>query len=319
MASQQKGKLPPYCSVDKYGYKLKRYEGRVNGKIKWGKTQIIAPADAPMSEVWRAYEEAVGDGTQTLNWLVSKYRDSDKFKTLSPKSQREYSKALEKLLNAPVGNAVFGSIALHLIDKRSIRSYLDTYPSPVAANRQVAVLKAAWNWAIQRYSIPDNPAIGVSLNREAPRKRLISQDEMIWVQRNAPAPIYQMCELAYLLRARLGEVLALTVEDVSESHVRLIRTKGSEGEMTIISDRLRAALEPVRGGTHICHQYTEHGFRSAWTRLKKKMIADGMEPFNFHDLKASGISDHETNHSGHRSPAMRKTYVRKLQEVPATR
>ena len=78
---------------------------------------------------------------------------------------------------------------------------------------------------------------------------------------------------------------------------RLVRTKGSEGELTIISDRLRAALEPVRGGTHICHQYTEHGFRSAWARLKKKMIEDGIEPFNFHDIKASGISDHQTNHS----------------------
>ena len=49
-----KSKLPPYVSVDKYGYKLKRYEGRVHGKIRWGKTKIIAPADAPMSEVWRA-------------------------------------------------------------------------------------------------------------------------------------------------------------------------------------------------------------------------------------------------------------------------
>ena len=92
----------------------------------------------------------------------------------------------------------------------------------------------------------------------------------MWVQRNAPPPIFQMVELAYLLRARLGEVLALTVKDVSESHVRLVRTKGSEGELTIVSDRLRAALEPARGGTHICHQYTEHGFRSAWARLKRR-------------------------------------------------
>jgi hypothetical protein len=45
----------------------------------------------------------------------------------------------------------------------------------------------------------------------------------------------------------------------------------------------------------------------------------GIEPFPFHDLKSKGVSDHETNHSGHRSPSMRKTYVRKSQEVPATR
>ena len=319
MARKKGRKLPPYCLEDKYGVRFKPYLGRVNGKTKWGKTITIAPPDTPMSEVWARYEEVIGKGDQNLYWLVSQYLSSDKFKSLSDKSQKDYSKALQKLLSEPVGNGNFGSVALHLIDKRSIRSYLDAYPSPIAANRQIAVLKAAWNWAIQRYDIPENPAIGVSLNREAPRVRFVSQDELSWVKRNSPPPIYQMCELAYLLRARLGEVLALTVEDVSESHVRLVRSKGSEGELTIISDRLRAALEPVRGGTHICHQYTEHGFRSAWARLKKKMVADGLEPFNFHDIKASGISDHETNHSGHRSPAMKKVYIRTLQEVPATR
>lgn len=311
----RKTKLPPYVSVDKYGYKLKRYEGRVHGKIKWGKTTIIAPADAPMSEVWRAYEEAVGDGTQNLYWLVSKYLDSDKFKSLSDKSQKDYSKALQRLLSEPVSNKTFGSVALHLIDKRSIRSYLDAYPSPVAANRQIAVLKAAWNWALERHDIPANPCLGVRLNREAPRSRYVTDDEMKGAMDLAPPPIKQMMELAYLLRARYSEVLNLTVDDVSDTHVRLIRLKGSEGELCALSDRLRDAVSDVRAHPYICHRFTESGFSSAWRRLMAKVD----KPFTFHDLKAKGISDHQTNHSGHRSPAMRKTYVRKLQEVPATR
>ena len=49
----------------------------------------------------------------------------------------------------------------------------------------------------------------------------------------------------------------LTVEDVSDSHVRLIRLKGSEGELTIVSERLRAALSDVRGGDMVTHRYTE--------------------------------------------------------------
>jgi hypothetical protein len=78
-------------------------------------------------------------------------------------------------------------------------------------------------------------------------------------------------------------------------------------------------VSDVRGGKHICYQYSESGFRSAWRRLPANMKKAGIEPFPFHDLKSKGVSDHETNHSGHRSPSMRKTYVRKLQEVPATR
>ena len=313
------GKLPPYCLSDKYGYRYKPYLGRVMGKIKWGPTVFLAPPDATMSEVWKAYEELTSGPKDTVGWLLNLYRDSERFKELSPKSQKDYSKAIDKLIGAPVGNIKFGDAKLLQVKKQTVRSYLDAYPSPVAANRQIAVLKSAWNWTLERHEVPDNPCIGVKLNREAPRERYVTDHEYETVLRMAPPPIQQIMEISYLLRARLGEVLGLTLEDLTDSHVRLIRSKGSEGELTIISERLRAALEPVRGVTHICHQYSEHGFRSAWARLKKKMIKAGIEPFTLHDLKARGISDHINNFGGHRSPAMRKTYVRKLQEVPATR
>ena len=319
MANRSKRKLPPYCLEDKYGVRFKPYLGRVNGKIKWGKTITIAPPDTPMSEVWRLYEEMVGDERQTLGWLLALYKDSDRFRELSPKSQKDYAKAIEKLTGAPVGNDRFGSIELRLIDKRSIRSYLDTYPSPVAANRQIAVLKSAWNWVLERYEVPDNPCLGVRLNRESARDRYIKDEELKGAMELAPPPIQQMMELAYLLRARLSEVLNLTVDDVSDTHVTLRRLKGSEGELCALSDRLRAAVSDVRGGRHICYQYSESGFRSAWRRLQANMKKAGIEPFPFHDLKSKGVSDHETNHSGHRSPSMRKTYVRKLQQVEATR
>jgi integrase len=315
----KKRKLPPYVSVDKYGYKLKRYEGRVHGRIRWGRTTIIAPADAPMSEVWRAYEEAVGDGTRTVGWLLNLFMGSDQFDGLAAKTQKDYRKSIERLVNAPVGNDRLGSVSLDRLDKRSIRGYLDTYGAPVAANRQVAILKSAWNWALERYSIPANPTIGVRLFRETPRTRYVTDDDFSTVQGLAPAPIAQMMELAYLLRARLSEVLNLTTDDVTDTHVRLIRLKGSEGELTILSDRLRAAVSDVRGGNHVCHRYSESAFRSAWRRLQGKMSEAGIEPYRFHDIKSKGVSDHQTQHSGHRSAAMRKTYVRKLLEVPATR
>ena len=314
-----RGKLPPYCLSDKYGYRYKPYLGRVLGKIKWGPTVFLAPPDATMSEVWKAYEELTSGPKDTVGWLLNLYRDSERFKELSPKSQKDYSKAIEKLIQAPVGAIKFGDAKLTQVKKQTVRSYLDAYPSPVAANRQIAVLKSAWNWTLERYEVPDNPCIGVKLNREAPRERYVTDDEYETVLRMAPPPIQQMMELAYLLRARLSEVLNLTVDDVSDTHVTLIRLKGSEGELTMLSERLSAAVSDVRGGSHICYQYSESGFRSAWRRLQGKMREIGMEPWPFHDIKSKAVSDHPTNHSGHRSPSMRKTYVRTLQEIPATR
>ena len=47
-----------------------------------------------------------------------------------------------------------------------------------------------------RPSIPDNPCIGVKLNREAPRERYVTDDEFETVLRMAPPPISQMMELS---------------------------------------------------------------------------------------------------------------------------
>ena len=83
----------------------------------------------------------------------------------------------------------------------------------------------------------------------------------------------------------------------------------------MLSERLRDALSDVRGEPYVTHRYSESAFRSAWRRLQGKLD----NPFTFHDLKAKGITDHKDNHGGHRSPQMRKTYVRQLPEIPATR
>jgi integrase len=128
-----------------------------------------------------------------------------------------------------------------------------------------------------------------------------------------------MMELSYLLRARLGEVLALRVDDVKDEHIVLRRSKGSEGELTMLSERLIDAVSVIRGGDMVAHQYSQGGFSSAWRRLQGHMKKAGIEPFPFHDIKSKGISDHKDNFGGHRSLNMRKVYVRKLQEVEATK
>ena len=316
---EKKNQLPKYVSINGDKYRYREYLGVVDGKVKFGPSRILASIHAPMSEVWAAYESIKGESQETISWLLNKYQGSGKFNDLSPKSQKEYAKSITKLKEAKAGPIAFGDASLSSVTKRSIRSFLDNYPSPVAANRHIAVLKAAWNWAAQRYDIGDNPCTGVELNKERPRDRYVNEDEYVKVLEMAPPELQQYMELSYLLRARLSEVRALTVDDVSDTHVRLERLKGSEGELTLISDRLRSALSDVRGHPHIVHQYTESGFRSAWRRLQSKMKGAGVEPFNFHDLKARGVSDHEQNFAGHKSGAMRSVYVRKLQEVPATR
>ena len=311
--------LPKYVFRARNAFWYKPWLGRVDGKQKWGKTIRLADDSVPMSELWSIYEGLGQAEKDTVRWMMDLYLGSQQFERLKPKTKKDYLAAVEKICNKPVGSKTFGESRLNRVTKRTIRDYLDTYPHPVAANRHIAVLKSAWSWCEERHDIPENPCKSVKLNREEPRQRYVSDDDYETVLRMAPPPIQQMMELAYLLRGRLSEVLAIRAEHIHDDYLEFHRLKGSEGELCELSDRLRDALSVVRGGEYVCHQYSESGFRSAWRRLQAGMRRDGIEPFPFHDLKAKGVSDHETNHSGHRSASMRKTYVRKLQEVPATR
>ena len=124
-----------------------------------------------------------------------------------------------------------------------------------------------------------------------------------------------MMELAYLLRARLGEVRNLRVEDVFDDYVVLRRQKGSEGVNTqcsqSASERLSATLGEIPTSPIGTVTVPSEALGGAYRVLDN--------PFTFHDLKAKGITDHKDNHGGHRSPQMRKTYVRQLPEIPRTR
>ena len=315
---EKKSQLPKYVFQARNAYWYKPWLGRVDGKQRWGKVVRLADDTVPMSELWAIYEGLGKAPKDTVRWMFDLYLESQQFARLKPKTQKDYNTAVAKMCDKAAGGITFGECRLNKVTKRTIRDYLDTYPHPVAANRHIAVLKSAWSWCEERHEIPENPCKSVKLNREEPRQRLVTEGEFETVRRIAPPPISQMMELAYLLRGRLSEVLAVKVEHISDTHLEFHRLKGSEGEMTILSDRLRDALSVVRGGEYVCHQYSESGFRSAWRRLQASMKKHGIEPFPFHDLKAMGLSNHRDHWAGHRSPRMRKTYLRSLQETPAT-
>lgn len=110
-------------------------------------------------------------------------------------------------------------------------------------------------------------------------------------------------ELAYLCRARWGEVARIKNSDITEQGIQLVRGKGSEGEVTAWTTRLRSVVQdcqshntgapsPLAGGfllhnerVQAIHQNT---FQTAWGRAMRKWVAAGNERFTFHDPKAEG-------------------------------
>lgn len=328
--------LPPYVYRRRHGFIYRQYLGSENGRAKFGKDVFLGGLDTPIREIWVAYDQALGKSTDTLNWLLDEYHKSSQFQELAPKTRKDYDGYRKTLTSQDAGGKPFGQFSLVDIDMYTIRGYLDTYShngrrAPISANRQIQYLKAVWNWALERHKdIPPNPCIGVKLNKQTPRRRLVSREDYEKVRALATGYIPIMMEIAYLCRARRGEITTLKRSDVLEEGLRLVRAKGSEGEITLWSPRLRAAVEAAKAynagapspvtGAWLIHDKAgqpikKNAFDSAWQKVMAKAEAEGVDRFTFHDLKAAGYSEMKNPYAGHASGNMHKVYMRKLRHI----
>jgi len=343
-------RLPPYVYPRKSRncYIHREYLG----KGKFGKESRLCSIDEPISKVWAAYDSLNISSSTTLQWLLDTYNKCQDFRSLAQSTQAQYQSYRDTLCSAKTANgSTFGQFDLAKITRRSIRGYLDKAEFKVGANRHIQYLKAAWNWGSQRYAqVPEaNPCEKVSLNKEQSRTRYVEDWEYSLVQdvidQTTRSPhLSLMMEFAYLCRLRCSEVRALRLSDIEDGYIRILRGKGSDGELTRISPRLQQAITqskalnpsapaPIKG-TYLIHTkkglpISKNAFDSAWQRVMKKAVTTGIkigdkqlkleEPFNFHDLKAKGVSDHTEHESGHRSEKAHKIYMRKLRKVDATK
>lgn len=308
---------------------------------------VIIETDEIKHRVIAAKIKAEADmiAREDMNWLITLHFNSPQFKELALTTRKNDLIKIERIRN------VFGAMNPKDVTSGHIRIYIDKVgeTSKSSANRDHGLLSRIFNWAKERDLVSINPTHGVRKFTEKPRDRYV-EDWEYWLmyeaalQSSYPWVAPQM-EIAYLCRMRSNEVRGLLVDKhLLEEGIFVQRGKGSKNEITAWSDRLRKAVEdadklspnaPKRikdrplfynksGGP-----VSESSFKSAWRRIRDTALNDGIdidgikvklkESFNFHDLKAKGITDHETKHGGHRSKKMEAVYDRKPEIIKATR
>lgn len=337
-------KLPKGVYRDRSRYAYKPYLGKENGKNKWGKPVRLAALDAPLSEVWKAYELITGERTDTLKWLLTEYNNSAAFLECAPATQILYEKYFKALTEKKTKSGkLFGDFELTLITRKVIQRYLDNENAKVAANRRIQYLKAAWNWGINRLDgVPEpNPCMGVQLNKEKPRDKYVTPEEYLIVYQAALSmrnPIFAYAlEIAYLCRARRDEVFSMTYDDILDDGLMLNRGKGSKSEVILWSKRLRDAVEgcktiypnaptPITGALLLHNKNGKkclgNALDSAWQRVMQKAKDKfGLKShFTFHDIKAAGCTDAEfENAGGHKTKKMEAIYDRLPGKKEATK
>ncbi|WP_221794596.1 site-specific integrase [Oceanobacter mangrovi] len=279
-----------------------------------------------------------------MNWLFDNYSKSIQFARLSFQTKQGDEIRLRRI------RLVFGAMLPSKVTSGHVRQYMDKIgeTAPVSANRDHGFLSRVFSWAKERNIVKDNPVRDVKKFPESPRDRYVEDWEYDLVYRVALTTAYPwiapMMEIAYLCRMRSQEIRHLATDrHLLPEGIFVERGKGSSNEITLWSERLEKAVKlaeellgkakqtenaplfPARSGGFI----SKTAFSSAWRRVREKATTEGImidgvqtvltHRFNFHDLKAKGVTDHETKASGHKTKKMQAIYDRKPAQTKATR
>lgn len=339
-------RLPPYVARGTSAYLYIPY---VKGQKRT--SYRLCGLDAPLSEVWSSYEKfATKKQTGTLQWLLTQYKKSPAFTSFKgePKSRKtiaEHEKHIELICGYEINGRTFGEASLDAFKPSVIRNFLDWRAAnggAISGNHQVSIISKAWNWARERDIVElPNPCIGVTRNPKKPRSHYADDKNYEgWLkyldEKNAPAFLHIVTELAYLCRMRKIECLTATKSQVLEKGFDTLRAKGSRDAITSYSPRLKAVLarceqlakKAERGRfsqylvlTNSGHPVKERGFNSSWQRHMKNAIELGYvkERFTTHDLKRKGATDsnQDATISTGNSAEMTKVYdVSKIDAEP---
>ncbi|OED40269.1 hypothetical protein ACH42_17310 [Endozoicomonas sp. (ex Bugula neritina AB1)] len=339
--SKKNAHLPKGVYLLKGRYVYKPYMGRVGKKTVFGKETILGPDTMPMSKLYQAVAALDTSPQFTMGWMIDEYVVSDKFKSLSADWQSGLLCYPDKVKNFPVkGYGFFGSVPLASITPATLNRFLKAYSDKPGAVKMVRrLISGAWSWARTEFdAVPENPMREVPNKKQKGRTRYVTDDEYAAVYYIAPPYWKAMMEFSYICRARRKELIIMQRGQLLQAGVLLRRTKGSIDEITLWSDRLRSALDLLtelhRGekfdfvfgapcGTRMTpgQKMLKNTLDSQWKRIMKTALDQGIidERFNFHDLKAKGVSDHKELVSGHKTLEAKQVYIRKTMEVDGTR
>lgn len=302
--------------------------------------------------ILRAYLAAVeeiqvmlgGSVRFSLHWLDEQYSKSERFRSLSVKSQANIGfmrRLLDHKIKVSGAAGLFGDLQASALTPPMLRSLFDRRlqiyrdagkKGSAIVNRERAYLSAMLSWGIEHIDglgLATNPCKGIRGAKETPRSRYVTEDDY-QIQSDMAREIADylpvVFELAYLCAARGSEIVALRRDSIRDEGLVIRRGKGSRDNIIKWSTRLRQAVAAATRGHSNLHlivntqdqPLNKHALDTAMQRLKAKMeeSGHGAQWWTLHDLKRKGLTDAaDKTIAGHRTEAMRQRYNVGLDQV----
>jgi len=265
---------------------------------KWAELEAAPPQVATVGDALDVY---VRDGVPKLK----------------PATQRDYLRICGELRRA------FGDAALADVQPTHVAQYLEKRSKAVAANREIAVLSSVFNLAMRLGYAQSNPCRGVRRNREKPRTRLPTAAELATLRLAATPMVRAMIDVSLITGMRKGDLLALTIADLTERGIELRTSKTGAAVCYRWNDTLREAVDTARGSrqvgplfiTRLRKRWSESGLDTVWDKLRTKA---GVTDLHWHDLRAWALTtaarlhgrDHAQALGAHASASTTDIYLR---------
>ncbi len=268
-----------------------------------GGPRIDAEPGTP--EFKRLYDEKIAGRkvlpADTITGLVDKFKDSTKFTTRSPHTQRAYRTYLALI------EKKFGTMPLAAAEDRRARDVFLTWRDSFAATPRKA--DYAWATLARLMSFGKDRGLMTVNVCEGVGERLYQSDrsEKIWTADDirefcgaASVELQAALLLALWTGQRQGDLLRLSWKNYDGQHIRLRQRKAKGGKgrrVTIpVGSPLKAALDAAKkqertAVTILTNSrglpWTEDGFRASWGKAFERA---GLGDLHFHDLRGTAVT-----------------------------
>lgn len=206
---------------------------------------------------------------------------------------------------------VMGDMQPNELTPQDVYKYIDyrSRTAPVRVNREIALLSHIYTKAVRWGAAASNPCRDVERNKEKPRTRYITDNELSSFKTILPLWLQLYVELKYLTGLRQSDLLELQFDMVTAEGLLVTPSKTINSSKASILIEWTTALSNVinslkllsnkhREQTHLFvgragKPYTRGGFRSFWQTYMKKAMEHKLfdESFQERDIRAKTASD----------------------------
>jgi len=270
------------------------YAWRGGPLLKTDSGKPLQPDDAGLQRAFdAAHDRRRNPNPATLQGLITAFRGSSDFNTISASTKRGYNRYLDMLKED------FGSLTFSDLEAKATRGDFKAWRDRRADNPRAA--DYAWTTLARVLSFgKDRGLLSVNIAERGGRLYSVDRREKTWTNADIAAFNAVACQelqlallLAFWTGQRQGDLLALPWKSYDGATFRLRQSKTGRRVVIPASNQVQRALGAVtrRSQTILCNTrgkpWTTDGFSTSW---RKTRLAAGITGLTFHDLRGTTVT-----------------------------